>query len=74
MRGISNKHCLLPFFILVISRFGFEGWICVLIASVPDLGILYTSIANSVDCNKAAHPVEMKIHIKLCCCCFLRFV
>ena len=27
--------------ILVIARFGFEGWIWVLIASVPDLCILY---------------------------------
>ena len=26
--------------ILVISRFGFEGWIWVLVASVPDLCIL----------------------------------
>ena len=26
--------------ILVISRFNFEGWIWVLIASIPDLGIL----------------------------------
>ena len=25
-----------------ISRFGFEGWIWVLIASVPDVGILFT--------------------------------
>ena len=28
--------------VLVISRFGFEGWIWVLIASVPDLCILFT--------------------------------
>ena len=28
--------------ILVISRFGFEGWIAVLIASVHDLCILFT--------------------------------
>ena len=28
------------FVILVISRFGFKGWILVLIASVPDLCIL----------------------------------
>ena len=34
--------CILPFIILVISRFGFEGWIWVLIASVPDLCILFT--------------------------------
>ena len=27
---------------LVISRFGFEGWSWVLIASVPDLCILFT--------------------------------
>ena len=30
------------FVILVISRFGFEGWIWVLITSVPDLCILFT--------------------------------
>ena len=30
------------FVILVISRFGFESWIWVLIASVPDLCILFT--------------------------------
>ena len=29
------------FVILVISRFGFEGWILVLIASVPGLYILF---------------------------------
>ena len=28
--------------VLVISRFGFEGWFGVLIASVPDLCILFT--------------------------------
>ena len=28
--------------ILVISRFGFEGWIWVLIATIPDLCILFT--------------------------------
>ena len=30
------------FIIYVISRFGFEGWIWVLIASVPDVGTLFT--------------------------------
>ena len=34
----------LLFVILVISRFGFEGWIWVLFASVPDLCILFTFI------------------------------
>ena len=34
--------CILTFVILVISRFGIEGWISVLIASVPDLCILLT--------------------------------
>ena len=34
----------LLFVILVISRFGFEGWILVLIASVPDLCMLFTSV------------------------------
>ena len=32
------------FVILVISRFGFEGWICAMIASVPGLCILFTFI------------------------------
>ena len=30
--------------ILVISRFGFEGWVWVMIASVPDLCIPFTFI------------------------------
>ena len=34
--------------ILVISRFGFEGWIWVLIASVPDLCISFVSFRYSV--------------------------
>ena len=37
----------LLFVILAISRFGFEGWSWVLIASVPDLCILFTSIVRS---------------------------
>ena len=32
---VSNKHCLLSFFILVISHSGFESGTLVLIASVP---------------------------------------
>ena len=32
--------------ILVISRLGFEGWIWVLIASVPDLCILFTPVGD----------------------------
>ena len=32
----------LLFVILVISSFGFEGWIWVLLASVPDTSILFT--------------------------------
>ena len=35
---------LFLFIILVISRFGFEGWSWFLIASVPDLCILFTFI------------------------------
>ena len=30
-----------------ISRFGFEGWIWVLIASIPDLCILFTSLDSN---------------------------
>ena len=36
--------CILTNIILVISRFGFEGWIWVLIAPVPGLCILFTFI------------------------------
>ena len=35
--------------ILVISRFCFEGWIWVLIASVPDLCILFTFTNSTND-------------------------
>ena len=35
------------FVILVISRFDFEGWIWVLIASVPDFCILFTFINDN---------------------------
>ena len=37
-----NSLCILAIYNLVTSRFGFEGWIWVLIASVPDLCILFT--------------------------------
>ena len=36
-----------PFVILISSRVGFEGWIGVLIASVPDLCMLFTFKCNS---------------------------
>ena len=37
----SNFSLYFDFEILVISHFGFEGWSWVLIASVPDLCILF---------------------------------
>ena len=37
------------FVILVISHFGFEGWVWVLIASVPDRCILFTFIILKQD-------------------------
>ena len=40
--------CLLTICVFVISRFGFEGWIWVLIASVPGLCILLTFIMTGV--------------------------
>ena len=46
----SVDHMLsvfIVFVILVISCFSFEGWIWVLIASVPDLCMLFTSIIES---------------------------
>ena len=36
------SFCILTIVILVISRFGFEGWIWVLIASVPDMCIRFS--------------------------------
>ena len=43
------------FVILVISRFGFDGWIWVLIASVPGLCILFTSryLDGDVPCRRS---------------------
>ena len=38
--SLGLPNVLSVFVILVISRFGFEGWILVLIASDPDLCIL----------------------------------
>ena len=38
--------------ILVISRFGFEGWSRVLIASVPDFCILFTLIYSGFKGNE----------------------
>ena len=35
------------YLLIVISRFGFESWIWVQIASVPDLCILFSFIAKS---------------------------
>ena len=43
--------CTGLFVIYVISRFGFEGWICILIASVPDLCILLTFIKCEGSCG-----------------------
>ena len=43
----SVDHYVL-FVILVISQFGFEGWIWVLIALGPDLCILFTSSLSSI--------------------------
>ena len=36
----------LPYNYSFISRFGFEGWIWVLVASVPDLCILFTFVVR----------------------------
>ena len=41
-----NFYYLLLFVILVISRFGLEGWNWILAASVPDLCILFTVFAT----------------------------
>ena len=38
--------CILIFVILAILRFGFEGWSLALIASIPDLRILFTFKRN----------------------------
>ena len=44
--------CILTICILVIFRFGFEGWIWVLIASVPGLCILFTLIRRTVHVHR----------------------
>ena len=50
----------------VISRFGFEGWIWVLIASVPDLNILFRPKKIGVfplTCRKTLGSVGRKIFL-----------
>ena len=43
MYSVDHMFSLYFYFVvLVISRFGFEVWIRVLLASVPDFCILYT--------------------------------
>ena len=66
--------------ILVISRFGFEGWICVLVASVP--GFLHTfyiylftnqiiktkikiSITNKLNVYMYVPPLDLKKNERL---------
>ena len=51
----SLLFVFLLYVILFISRFGFEGWIWVLIASVPDLCILFTckKFRNSFDLSQS---------------------
>ena len=41
--------CILTICILVVSRFGFEGWIWVLFAPVPGLCIVFTFMMGKVD-------------------------
>ena len=63
LAAYSVDHMVSLYFdylILVISRFGFEGWIWVLIASVPDLCILFTfmlSLKRPLD--------ELNVHVLL---------
>ena len=48
------------FVISIISRFGFGGWIWVLIASVPDLCILFTFIIYT----NFEEPQLLMLHVK----------
>ena len=50
--------CFWLFVILVISRFGFEGWIWALIASSPDVCIFFTFIDPSELCGKYASGLK----------------
>ena len=49
---------------LVISRFGFEGWSWILIDSVPSLGIFFTFPIGIVD-NATVNSISMKLHISV---------
>ena len=40
-----------------MSRFGYEGWLCFLIASVPDLCILFTFRPYAADCMPSFNPI-----------------
>ena len=63
--GNSCSVCL--FVILAISNFGFEGWIWVLIASVPDLCILHTFMVFYSPCFKTVLNIELvNVLLELC--------
>ena len=49
----------------VISRFGYEGWIWVLIASVPDLCILFTSKKNICRFICTSHSTRNDVEQKI---------
>ena len=46
----------------LVSRFGFEGWILVLIASVTDVGILFTFKQDARGVNAHIH-FHLLIHV-----------
>ena len=58
--------CILTFVILVISRFGFEGWIWVLIALVPGLCTLFACVEylHNVCVKFLGHDTSVKQHYK----------
>ena len=63
--GVNNKCVEKPIFsvvfglfvILVFSQFGTEGWIWVLLASVPDRCILLSILISSLDMSSVIHAV-----------------
>ena len=50
--------CILTLCNFTYFRFGFEGWIWVLIASVPDVGILFTFKQDARGVNLLIHVHE----------------
>ena len=60
------SYVFLLFVILVISHFGYEDWIWVLIATVPDLGTLLSFVSHATYSGREFHWTTTRGKINTC--------